>query len=953
MKAHTPMTVCLASWTGLFCAAALARAAESPFVAFMENSSTLTVIQDGQTYLDVTLVGWGPNWSWMGFDGELTSQTGQARFRNTSKSREGGPTITVTGSAEQAGPGQLKLQYQVQTTADTELTYIVAALEPAAAPFRQGTVTVGSEGGPPAVAPLPLDKRGIGTAVREFTLSDAGRRPTRVRLEPARDVPSDGAARIVLAAAKFRQHEPAAVTLTIDLPGTVNFYAAGDQIPNEAGFEKWFEFSPDDRHDAPSEIGMQNWLESPAGKHGRIAQVADKLVYHNKPIKLWGVNVCYESCAPEKELARQRAAFYAKYGVNAVRLHKYADGAGWSGIQSEDSFVQFDPAGLDRMDYFIAQLKERGIYVKLSAHFGSQKLGPADKQVVPYLEEFGQFDGNRARIETPHSAVHYSPELQDLQIRQMVNLLQHKNPYTGQTYADEPAVAFLEIINEQSILFYSSLAPLKASPTLRKYVAGRFCDWLRAKYRNHEQLETSWGGKPALDSFTGEGFPAVGEHLDRNNILPLGNPWFWDPEQLAGSQAFRRQRLLDTLEFLYGLQNEFYQRYVQAMRGAGYQGAIVASNWQAGRALSHCYNLHSDALVGTVDRHNYFGGGSGGRIDNATMLSVPGSGILSSGMQQVADRPFMLSEWIHVTPNEWGVEGPAVIGAYGLGLQGWDVSFLFQNRDTGNFSERIGRDRWDATAPQVMGVFPAVARQVLRGDVLESDTVAPCYVHVPSLSAGKLGFRDEVQQQYDVKAFGTDKVPAATLAVARCAVDFTDSYRDTPQFEVSRYLRDGGYTSSTGQLRWKPGAARLDGFFTLDTAGTKGVVGFARGQTCDLGEVTIRPQCRYAAIYVTAQEPDRDLGSSRNLIVVALARARNRGMKVFNDDRIIAPGTGPVVLEPVQALIRIAKTGNPTVFLLDHNGRKTERTLEVRNGEFLIDGARDQTCYYLVSYAQP
>ena len=73
------------------------------------------------------------------------------------------------------------------------------------------------------------------------------------------------------------------------------------------------------------------------------------------------------------------------------------------------------------------------------------------------------------------------------------------------------------------------------------------------------------------------------------------------------------------------------------------------------------------------------------------MLARAGSGSLSSGLQQVDDRPFMLSEWIHVFPNEWGVEGPAVLGAYGMGLQGWDVSFMFQNRDSGTFSEKIGR----------------------------------------------------------------------------------------------------------------------------------------------------------------------------------------------------------------------------------------------------------------------
>ncbi len=95
---------------------------------------------------------------------------------------------------------------------------------------------------------------------------------------------------------------------------------------------------------------------------------------------------------------------------------------------------------------------------------------------------------------------------------------------------------------------------------------------------------------------------------------------------------------------------------------------------------SHYANLHTDCLVGLIDRHNYFGGGDQNRIDNTSMLRVPGSGHLSTGMEQVADRPFMLSEWIHVLPNEWGAEGVAVIGAYGLGLQGWDVSYLFQNK---------------------------------------------------------------------------------------------------------------------------------------------------------------------------------------------------------------------------------------------------------------------------------
>jgi hypothetical protein len=533
-------------------------------------------------------------------------------------------------------------------------------------------------------------------------------------------------------------------------------------------------------------------------------------------------------------------------------------------------------------------------------------------------------------------------------------LLKHKNPYTGLTYAKDPAVAYIEIINEQSILFYTSTAPLKASPTLRQQVAAKFCNWLRGKYGTHEKLRTAWGDK-AFDGFASDGFPPVGENLDKNNILPIGNPWYWDPAQLNGSQAFRRQRLIDTLVFLYGLQCEFYGRYVQAMREAGYEGEMLGSNWQAGQAISHLYNLHSDWRVGTIDRHNYFGGGStkaGAKFSNATMLRAAGSGTLSVGLQQAADRPFMLSEWIHVFPTEWGVEGPAILGAYGYGLQGWDVSYMFQNRDSGGFSDRIGRDTWDVTTPHVLGIFPAVARQVLRGDVKESELLAPLYVHVPSLAQVKLGFTDRTIQQYDVKSFDTDKVPARALAVARCAVEFTCEYRDTPAFNLSPYQKEGFLTSSTGQLRWKEaGDVKLGGYFTIDTPGTKAVVGFAGGQSCKLGEVTITPQCPFAAIYITAREPDKDISTSRKLLITAIARARNTDMK-FNDvgDSLLDRGKPPILMEPVKATITLAKPGTPKLSLLDHDGLRTQTTLPIQNGTFTIDGLHDKTPYYLLEF---
>jgi hypothetical protein len=218
---------------------------------------------------------------------------------------------------------------------------------------------------------------------------------------------------------------------TVSLAALLGFACAATDMST------WYPFIAKSMSEA-GDIGLQDWLEKPAGKHGLILREDDKLIYNGKPIKLWGLNVCYSSCAPKAELADKRAAFYAKYGINSVRLHKYADGTGWAGIQSEQSFLEFDPEALDRMDYFVAQLKQVGIYVLLSSTF-HVKLGPGDRQYVPYMDEFGEIPEGRNRVNTGWGTIFLVPELQDMQIQQIIKILQHRNPYTGLTYAEDPA----------------------------------------------------------------------------------------------------------------------------------------------------------------------------------------------------------------------------------------------------------------------------------------------------------------------------------------------------------------------------------------------------------------------------------------------------------------------------------------------------------------------------------
>ncbi|NLF38443.1 hypothetical protein GX586_03300, partial [bacterium] len=215
------------------------------------------------------------------------------------------------------------------------------------------------------------------------------------------------------------------------------------------------------------------------------------------------------------------------------------------------------------------------------------------------------------------------------------------------------------------------------------------------------------------------------------------------------------------------------------------------------------------------------------------------------------------------------------------------------------------------------------------------------------------GFDDSVRQGYDDKELDSSKVTAAALAAARSVVVFTPQFIDTPVFNMAPYLTNGCIASSTSQLRWKPGRTQTDGFITINTPGTKAVVGFAAGAAHTLGDVVIEPACRFAAIYVTAQAKDQAITNAGRLVIVAMARARNTGMAfVGEENRLLEKGAAPVTLEPVKATITINRPGPMTVTLLDHDGVKTGRTLHTDGMTFMIDGTKDRTPYYLVEFAE-
>ena len=71
----------------------------------------------------------------------------------------------------------------------------------------------------------------------------------------------------------------------------------------------------------------------------------------------------------------------------------------------------------------------------------------------------------------------------------------------------------------------------------------------------------------------------------------------------------------------------------------------------------------------------------------------------------------------------------------------------------------------------------------------------------------------------------TGAAPAASLAAGRAVVEFTDQPSPSVLPDLTKYRTGDVITSTTGQLTWDSGR----GYAVVNTAGTQGYVGFAKG----------------------------------------------------------------------------------------------------------------------------
>ncbi len=264
-------------------------------------------------------------------------------------------------------------------------------------------------------------------------------------------------------------------------------------LPANASEVKMFPFVIPWDDASPGTMTDVSFLNAkPAGMHGYVVARNGHFVETRtgNRVRFLGVNFAAKDAFPSHADAEKVAARIAKLGVNIVRLH-HMDNSDWGQDASIWDYAYPDrqhlsAVQLDKLDYFIAQLKKNGVYANLNLHV-SRQFSQADGFPLSVSQIPTSFD---KRVDE------FDPRMIQLQKSYARDLLTHVNPYTHLSYAADPAVTVVEINNENSLVGdpWATLgAGLDTLPEpFRGELAGLWNDWLTHKYGTDAKLQEAW-----------------------------------------------------------------------------------------------------------------------------------------------------------------------------------------------------------------------------------------------------------------------------------------------------------------------------------------------------------------------------------------------------------------------------------------------------------------------------
>ena len=743
----------------------------------------------------------------------------------------------------------------------------------------------------------------------------------------------------------------------IDVMALTNFpWSPTGVIPPETDAaepdpDEWFTLMVGpDPFSEDSIIDMSDLLDKPAGAHGFLKSAGKDFVFEDgTPVKFWGIGA---SMTETVEAQQRQARFYAKHGINMIRQHPVEGVLG--ALQGGPGQRHFDAERLDRFDRWFSILKEHGIYMTWSIFYHHVAL--PDQGIDPAL--YHELP-NRGAGKDTYGMATFVQEYQDSQWQYARLLLDHVNPYTGLAYKDDPALAIVEARNEDSVFFHNPLGESFVRGQSHPHHAARlkqmWQQWVKNRYGNDQALAGAWGaGLRTSSSNNSDGsVRSRPDSVDETNMY-IYAAWEMEADGPRWNKNAERKRMGDFIRFLAEMQRQTYTTYEQRLRDLGYEAVVVSTAWKAGGAAAEAANLWTDDSVDAIDRHNYSGGGAGGHgittgaVSNNTHLSKPGRGILSSGLWQVEDKPFIMTEWTQKPPNQWKAEIAPLMAFYGMGLQGWDASYHFAGSRSYMGNGWPSMNSYVTETPHYIGQFPALATAIYHGHFDEGPLVAARRLPTDEAFSGIDALaRTQGQGGYDENdLLAHGDTPVEALAIGRVTLKVADGQTPSYQSELSDSWnsRMQKVRSNTGQLAWDYARQVV----TVQSEKTQGLIGFATGQSYDLPGVTIENiDTPFISLLLTPLD-NRPLIESTHVLITAMARDKQYGT-VYNTDgtELLDTGGPPLLLEPVQATLAFKGGPIASVKAVDVYGVPTERELERTGNTVRIDG-RYATYYYEV-----
>jgi hypothetical protein len=715
------------------------------------------------------------------------------------------------------------------------------------------------------------------------------------------------------------------------------FIARGKLKPGEnynrhdPGF---FAFEPAPDPFKPTPIDLRNLNEKFAGEGGFIGVKGEEFIHKKTgiPEKFWAINTGADTTRLDKATFQNMARSWAKMGVNLVRLH----GAHWG-----SDFRKIEPDELQRIHQFVEILKHEGIYTCLSIYF---PLWLNFNEKSPFAGYKGQ---------NPFALLYFNKDFQAFYNNWWRTILTSRSEKTGKTLTEEPAVAMLEIVNEDSNMFWT-FTPYENIPAPQMEILEKqFGSWLAKKHGSLKNALQFWGGSAV-----------------RGDDLNSGRAGFMPLWEVFNKKDARAQ---DTARFLAENQRDFYVQTLDLLKkDLGFKGSIYASNWiTADARILGPLDKWSNSVADFMDRHGYFDVGHTGErasysisngdryADRSALQFLPNKAEDPPNFSlpifdiRYNNKPSTITEINWTPPNALRADFPLVSAAYGA-LQGTDAIFFFA---TGApwWEETLGK--FGIRTPVTFGQFPATALIYRKGLVKAAPKVVEASLSLSDLFALKgaplstTASLDQLRaadipagKSAEVKSI--ESIDPLAFLVGKVDFNITDDPRPSRIMDLSRFISHDKkmVTSATGELLWHYGR----GTVTVNAPKAQGVTGYlSKLGTVELGALRIKSPMEYGTILAVSLD-DKPLATSKQILLQVMSQEQNYGWRTSGGPQKLIESTG-------QAPMQVAELkGNVTfkrkdaaalkVTPLDFNGYPKSRAKPAPNMRLSPD-----TIYYLIT----